>query len=116
MRCVPSENAMKKIVLVPRYRVYRTRLPDGVKPAIPAELLQRMLAVALEGAGLLGLQELAQDHVALEGGDAIDEQDAVEMVHLVLHAGGEEPVGLQLADLRSEERRVGKDGRYGRAP
>ena len=29
----------------------------------------------------------------------VDEQDAVEMIHLVLDHGGQQPVGLQFADL-----------------
>src|SRR5712691_9649668 len=42
------------------------------------------------------LGELLEDAVALELGKVVDEQDAVEMVDLVLQAGGEEPIGLDL--------------------
>ena len=47
----------------------------------------------------LQLGELAQDDAALQRGDVIDEQHAFEMVHLVLDAGGEQALGLDLADL-----------------
>src|ERR1700689_2490116 len=51
--------------------------------------------------GFLALQlaELAQDDAALQGGNVIDEHHAFEMVHLVLDAGGEQALGLDLADL-----------------
>ena len=41
--------------------------------------------------GLLRLEQLAQDDVALEGRQPVDEEDAVEMVDLVLQAGREQP-------------------------
>src|SRR5438128_268302 len=47
----------------------------------------------------LGLRQLPKDHAALQRRDVIDEQHAVEMVHLVLDAGGEEALRLYLADL-----------------
>src|SRR5438477_12525053 len=50
-------------------------------------------------AAALGLRELAQDHAALQRGDVIDEQNAVEMVDLVLQAGREQPPRLDLADF-----------------
>src|SRR5258706_13048397 len=50
-------------------------------------------------AGLSRLDQLAQDDVALEGADVVDEQHAVEVIHLVLDAGREQPLGRQLADL-----------------
>src|SRR4051812_21600317 len=49
--------------------------------------------------GLLRLQELAQDDVALQRREMIDEQDALEMIHLVLNTGREQTVGFELADL-----------------
>ncbi len=42
-----------------------------------------------------GLQELAQDDVALQRRQVIDEQHAVKMVDLMLHAGGEQTLGGQ---------------------
>src|SRR5487761_5863 len=47
----------------------------------------------------LGLAELAQDDVALQRRDVVDEQHAVEMVDLVLDASGEQALGLELADF-----------------
>ena len=55
---------------------------------------------AVAGARLrFRLGELAQDHSALQQGEMVDEQHAVEMVDLVLQAGREKPRGLDLADL-----------------
>src|SRR3954471_9429126 len=51
----------------------------------------------LSGTQPPGLDQLAQDHVALQGGEMIDEQDAVEMVDLVLDAAGEQALRLELA-------------------
>ena len=63
------------------------------------------LALGLVALLLLpGLQELAQDHVALERGDVVDEQDAIEMVDLVLHAGRQQTVAGQLLRLPSRSR------------
>src|SRR5690606_36138599 len=45
------------------------------------------------------LAQLAQNDVPPERGQMIDEQDAVEMIDLVLDAGGEQALGLELADL-----------------
>src|SRR5688500_10976033 len=42
------------------------------------------------------LRKLPEDHVAAQGGEVIHEEDAVEMVDLVLQAAGEKPVGLDL--------------------
>src|ERR1700680_4827543 len=53
----------------------------------------------LQGAAALRFRQLAQNHPALEGRDVIDEQHTVEMVDLVLQAGGEEALGVDLADL-----------------
>src|SRR3546814_19186073 len=44
----------------------------------------------------LQLGELAQNYVALQGGEMVDEQNAVEMIDLVLEAGREQPLGLDL--------------------
>ena len=52
------------------------------------------MGVRSPSASLLG--ELAQHHVALQRREVIDEQHAVQMVDLVLQAGGEQPVGLDL--------------------
>ena len=48
---------------------------------------------------LLRLAELPQDDVALDRRDVVDEQDPVEVVDLVLNALGQQPVGVDLADL-----------------
>src|SRR5665213_3453684 len=45
------------------------------------------------------LGELAQDDAALQRGDMVDEQHALEMVDLVLDAGREQARGLPFADL-----------------
>ncbi len=50
-------------------------------------------------AAALCLRELAQDHVALQRRDVIDEQNPVEMVDLVLDAGREQALRLDFADL-----------------
>src|SRR5690606_32917249 len=49
-----------------------------------------------------GLGELPHHTVALELGQVIDEENAVEMVNLVLQAGGEQPVRLDLLLLAIE--------------
>src|SRR5262245_8245922 len=50
------------------------------------------------------LGEFLDDAVALELGQVIDEQHAVEVVDLVLQAGGEQPVRLDLMRLAVEIR------------
>ena len=52
-------------------------------------------AQAVRHAAPPGLDQLAHDHVPLECGQVIDEQDAVEMVDLVLDAASEEAIGLE---------------------
>src|SRR5439155_5151600 len=47
----------------------------------------------------LCLGELAQDHSALDQREVVDKEDAVEVLDLVLQAGGEEPRGVHLTDL-----------------
>src|SRR5262245_10745642 len=47
------------------------------------------------GTGAAGLDQLAHDHVALERGQVVDEQDAVEMVELMLDAAGEQAFGFE---------------------
>src|SRR3546814_3082638 len=51
------------------------------------------------GVGLLRLQQLAQDHVALQRCQVVDEENAVEMIHLMLDAGRQQPFRRQLADF-----------------
>ena len=60
-------------------------------PATPAG------AASLLGSGgdLLGLGQAAQDDVALELRQVVDEQQAVQVVDLVLDALGEQAVGLE---------------------
>src|SRR5690349_7333223 len=50
----------------------------------------------VEPAGPLHLPEPAQNDAALQGADVIDEENALKMIHLVLEAGREQPVGVQL--------------------
>src|SRR5215469_13957927 len=51
--------------------------------------------------GLLALRllQLAQDDVALQRRDVVDEEDALEMVHLVLDHRREQARGFERADL-----------------
>ncbi len=42
----------------------------------------------------LFLGQPAHDHVALQDGQVVDEQDPVQVIDLVLQAGGEKPVCL----------------------
>src|SRR6185312_1326986 len=53
----------------------------------------------LAGLEALRLGELAQDDVALQGRDVVDEQHAFEVVHLVLDAGRRQPAELDRAEL-----------------
>src|SRR5471030_842021 len=53
----------------------------------------------LEDLGAFRLGQLAQDDVALQRRDVVDEEDALEMIHLVLDDGREQPLGVQLANL-----------------
>src|SRR5437764_9569856 len=53
----------------------------------------------LEGAAALGLLQLAQDDAALQRRDVIDEQDAVQMIDLVLQASRQQALRLDFADL-----------------
>src|SRR3954452_1604669 len=55
------------------------------------------------------LGELLEDHVPLQAREMVDEQHAVEMVHLVLEAGGAHAVDLFLADLAVEIEPAGAD-------
>src|SRR6185503_61867 len=46
------------------------------------------------GGLLAGLGDLPEDHLALEAGEVVDEEDAFEMVHLVLEADREQAGNL----------------------
>src|SRR6185437_14306853 len=48
---------------------------------------------------LFGLGKFTQDHTALHRGEMVDEQHAVEMIHLVLDAGREQVLGVEFADF-----------------
>ena len=72
---------------------------------------------------LAGLGELLEDHVALQAREMVDEQDAFEMVHLVLEADRQQAVDLLLMRLavarRASGRGCGRGARprhIGRAP
>src|SRR5690349_14194085 len=67
-------------------------------PEIPASagmtraaVLRRLLAALAPGLG-----DLPQDHLALQAGEMIDEEDAVEMIHLMLEADREQAGDLLL--------------------
>src|ERR1700761_5223231 len=45
---------------------------------------------------LLGLGELLDRHAALQARQMIDEQHPVQVIHLMLQAGGQHAVGFQL--------------------
>src|SRR5438128_11924973 len=49
--------------------------------------------------GALCLGELAQDHSTLHQREVVDKEDTIEVLDLVLQAGGEEPLGAHLAAL-----------------
>ena len=44
-----------------------------------------------------GLEHLGFDAVAFEGGEVIDEQPALEVVHFMLNAHGQQAIGLDFA-------------------
>src|SRR5690348_17202734 len=50
----------------------------------------------VEPARPLHLPEPAQNDAALQGADVIDEENALEVIHLVLKTSREQPVGVQL--------------------
>ena len=66
------------------------RLPDPVLGGV------FLVGVAGGFAALLRLLELLHHPVALELGDVVDEQDVLGVVDLVLQAGREQAVGLDL--------------------
>src|SRR5262249_3535463 len=101
---VPMKARRRRAIIVPaktRWGPLATTAPATSRGSAetPRWGSERVLAIALEDAGALRLQELAQDHVALERGDVVDEQDAVEMVHFVLDASGQQAVRRELAHL-----------------
>src|SRR5690606_15664809 len=49
--------------------------------------------------GLPLLDQLLEDHVALQGAQVIDKERTVQMIDLVLDTGGEQALRLQLTDL-----------------
>src|SRR5438876_6785866 len=82
--------------------------PAAIRPARAARAksgvpmkARRMADAGLDGNGveLFRLHQFAQDDIALEGGQMVDEENSVEVVHLVLDAGCQQTLGLALADL-----------------
>src|SRR5580692_5358639 len=75
----------------------------AAKSGVPMKARRRRLTAppSLHGGegGFLRLHQLAQDDVALESRQMVDEQDAVQMIHLMLDAGGERSFGRELPDL-----------------
>src|SRR4051812_23536844 len=67
----------------------------GKSPAIAAES-------ANYSAALGGLRKFLDHAVALQLRQIVDEQHAIEVVDLVLDAGGEQPVGVLLVHLAVE--------------
>ena len=70
---------------------------SGIRQSFDAAGSLRVLLGPLRRLG-----EFLHDAVALELGDMVDEQHAVEMVDLVLDAGGEQAVGLGQVRLAVE--------------
>src|SRR5688572_27449932 len=81
----------------PLFNSLRSRTPDleasGRKTSAP----------------LSHLLEPALDHVAPQGGEAVDEEEAVAVVRLVEEAAGGEPLGLLLEDLPAHVLRAQTD-------
>src|SRR5713226_10579303 len=78
------------------------------KSGVPMKARRRLIATpGLRGPGsgrfgcgeALRLGELAQDHVALQRRDMVDEEHTLQMIHLVLNDGGEQPLRPHLANL-----------------
>src|SRR5713226_3133627 len=78
------------------------------KSGVPMKARRSLIAVPAKGSAgsggrrcreALRLGELAQNDVALQRRDTVDEEDALEMIHLVLDDGGEQTLGRHLADL-----------------
>src|SRR5580704_5201105 len=73
----------------------------GTSPGMTAER-PRDLSLSLLRRALGGLGEFFQHAVALEHGQIIHEQHAVEMVDLMLDAGREQAIGVFLMHLAVE--------------
>ena len=71
--------------------VERSFRSGGVHRSLPAPLHLSPTLGGREHSAALHLGELAQDHPALDQGDVVDKENAVEVVYLVLQAGGEQP-------------------------
>src|SRR5215471_4517274 len=70
-----------------------------------ADMMRRLLVLGqrLGARGLFrGLLELLQYHVALELGDMVDEQHTIDVINLVLQAGRQQAIGLDLLRLEVE--------------
>src|ERR1700679_3620208 len=76
---------------------WSARKAGTAKSGMPKKAMRTVLTRPLVLFQPLLLGELAHDHVALERGQVIDEQDAVQVVDLVLQAGGQQAVGLYFA-------------------
>src|SRR5579863_6627704 len=84
---VPMKARRRRVVMATIYPA-----PHEVGRGLtPSRRLGRFLAFRLA--------QLAQDDVALQRRDVIDEERAFEMIDLVLDAGREQAFGMQFADL-----------------
>src|SRR5689334_16080965 len=76
------------------------------KSGVPMKIRRSGISLGRAFAGQLaelrGLGELLDDAVALELGDVIDEQHAVQMIDLMLNAGRKQAVGFDLTGLAVE--------------
>src|ERR1700675_3209618 len=75
-----------------------SRCRPGVAPFI-TKPERRAGSDRLFGFEALRLDKFAQDDVALQRRNMVDEQHTLEVIHLVLDDGGEQALGLERADL-----------------
>src|SRR5579859_7032901 len=80
--------AVRKTLILSKRAMRARRRTQGIDAV--GITLRRHLGLAL------GLGELAQDDAALEGRNVVDEQRALEVIHLVLDHGREQARGMEL--------------------
>src|SRR5262245_63506110 len=69
------------------------------KPVANRTAMTKVGSCELLGCPLCRLGEFLEHAIALELGQVIDEQNAVQVIDFVLQAGSEKPIGLDLARL-----------------
>src|SRR5947209_19132164 len=105
MRCPAPINAARMVAAkagVPMKTRSSRRRRCGARSAAVKAIRSPQANLTLsrnERSAALRLGQFAQDHAALQRRDVVDEQGAVEMVDLVLDAGGEDACRVDLADL-----------------